>query len=76
MRCDGVARAIEVWGQEREDDEVWMAMDLYPITINEDLIACKRTPDDVDDMGDTAAALFGRSVAPVNLEAHYYRNGF
>ena len=26
-------------------------------------------PDDVNDMGDTATALFGRSVAPVNLEA-------
>lgn len=43
MRCDGVAHAVEVWGQEREDDKVWMAMDLYPRTINEDLIACGQT---------------------------------
>ena len=35
----------------------------YPSTINEELIKLGQLPDDVDDMGDAAAALFCRSDA-------------
>ena len=31
----------------------------YPRTINEELVELGQLPDDVDDMGDAAAALFG-----------------
>jgi hypothetical protein len=69
----GVARAIEEQGRVGEDDKVWVTMDdddvVYPRIINEDLIACGLTPDDIDDVGDATTALFGRSVAPINLEA-------
>ena len=37
-----------------EDDNSW-----YPKTINEELVELGQLPDDVDDMGDTVAALFG-----------------
>jgi len=40
----------------------------YPSTINEELIKLGQLPDDVDDMGDAAAALFGRSGAPIDLD--------
>jgi hypothetical protein len=35
----------------------------YPSTINEELIGLGQLPDDVDDMVDVAAVLFGRSGA-------------
>jgi hypothetical protein len=35
----------------------------YPRTINEDLIASGQLPNDVDDMGDAGAALFGSNAA-------------
>ena len=38
----------------------------YPQTINEELIELGQLPDDVDDMGDAAALLFGRSAAPID----------
>jgi hypothetical protein len=69
----GVARAVEEHGGVGEDDKVWVTMDdddvIYPRIINEDLIACGLTPDDIDDVGDATTALFGRSVASINLEA-------
>ena len=55
-----------------EEDEVGVAMDgedgHYPRTINEELIELGQLPDDVDDMGDAAALLFGNNTAPINLE--------
>ena len=36
----------------------------YPRTINEELIELGQLPDDVDDMGDAAAALFGVDTTP------------
>ena len=55
-----------------EEDEVGVAMDgevgHYPRTINEELVELGQFPDNVDDMGDVAALLFGSNVAPINLE--------
>ncbi|CAD6334004.1 unnamed protein product [Miscanthus lutarioriparius] len=72
MRHAGVACAIKEQDREGEDDEVRVTMDDddvdYPKTINEDLIAFGLTPDDVEDVGGAAAALFGSSVALINLE--------
>lgn len=44
--------------------------DRYPRTINDELIELRKILDDVDDMGDDDAALFGvgRSHAVVDLE--------
>ena len=36
----------------------------YPRTINEELVELGQLPDDVDDMGDAAAALFGVDSTP------------
>jgi hypothetical protein len=33
--------------------------DRYPRTINEELVELGQLPDDIDDMGDDVAALFG-----------------
>ena len=72
MRHAGATRAIKEQDREGEDDEVRVTMDDddvdYPKTINEDLIAFGLTPDDVEDVGGAAAALFGSSAAPINLE--------
>jgi len=50
-----------------EEDEVGVAMDgedgHYPRTINEELVELGQLPDDVDDMGDAAALLFGSNAA-------------
>jgi hypothetical protein len=35
----------------------------YPQTINDELIELDQLPDDIDDMGDAAAALFGINAA-------------
>jgi len=55
-----------------EEDEVGVAMDgedgHYPRTINEELVELGWLNDDVDDMGDAAALLFGSNAAPINLE--------
>jgi hypothetical protein len=41
----------------------------YPRTINEELIELGQLLDNIDDMGDAAAALFGRSdAAPIDLD--------
>jgi hypothetical protein len=36
----------------------------YPRTINEELVELGQLPDDVDDMGDDAAAFFGVDSTP------------
>ena len=36
----------------------------YPRTINEELVELGQLPDDVDDMGDAVAALFGVDTTP------------
>ena len=55
-----------------EEDEVGVAMDgedgHYPRTINEELVELGQLPNDVNDMGDVAALLFGSNAAPINLE--------
>ena len=49
-----------------EENEVGVAMDgedgHYPRTINEELVELGQLPDDVDDMGDAAALLFGSNA--------------
>ena len=48
----------------------------YPNAITEELIKLGQLPDDVDDMGDAAAALFSRSdAAPIDLEGALTGNG-
>ena len=55
-----------------EEDEVGVAMDgedgHYPRTINEELVELGQLLNDVDDMGDDVALLFGSNAAPINLE--------
>ena len=55
-----------------KEDKFGLSMDgedgHYPITINEELVELGQLPDDVDDMGDAAALLFGSNAAPINLE--------
>jgi len=50
-----------------EEDEVGVAMDgedgHYPRTINEELVELGQLLDDVDDMGDVVALLFGSNAA-------------
>jgi len=50
-----------------EEDEVGVAMDgedgHYPRTINEELVELGQLPDDVDNMGDAVALLFGSNAA-------------
>ena len=40
----------------------------YPRTINEELVELGQLPNDVNDMGDVAALLFGSNAAPINLK--------
>ena len=55
-----------------EEDEVGVAMDgedgHYPRTINEELVELGQLNDDVDNMGDAVALLFGSNAAPINLD--------
>ena len=50
-----------------EENEVGVAMDgkdgHYPRTINEELVELGQLPDDVDNMGDAVALLFGSNAA-------------